>query len=214
MAGIAADERAISALSDEDDVAAGGSLPFRNLFAAGSEAWQQEFPFTGAPSIALGDANTTATSGAGIGLGMAPPPWLAPLLGDRSLSPAEEGVMYARAAIEAYRRAGDEATADAISKAIMPKRGRGQPRKLTDEQVLNLAVDVAEVLCANPSLKGTRAIAIVAKRPQWRGLGERVLRDHFTRHFATYNGLTFEQTIETFREHAIKRVRASSQSAE
>jgi hypothetical protein len=60
MAGIAADAQAISATSD-DDPAAGSSPPFRNLFSVDSEAWQQEFPFTGAPPIGLGGTRAAGT---------------------------------------------------------------------------------------------------------------------------------------------------------
>jgi hypothetical protein len=199
------------AMPGSDGSPADGGPPTWNLFAP--ERWEQEAPPTEPAPSGPGGTSATATPRSGIGLGTMPP-WLVPLLGDRLLSPAEEGMMHVRAAAEAYRRDGDDETADAILKAIAPKRGRGRPPEWTDEQVLNLAVDVAEVLCANPSLKGTRAIALVAKRPQWRGLGERALRDHFTRRFAAYNSLTFKQAVETLREHALKIVRGSSQSAE
>jgi hypothetical protein len=98
-----------------------------------------------------------------------------------------------------YRREGDDETAAALLEAIAPKRGRGRPREWSDAQILNLAVDVGEVLRANHRLTGTRAIAVVAELPQWRGWAASTLRSRFTDRFAAYNDLSFDQAVEVLR---------------
>jgi hypothetical protein len=172
------------AMGDDDDIPDAGSTRAWLLGLLSGDGANPSVPATAPRS--------------GIGLGTVAP-WLVPLLGDRPLSPAEEGMMHARVAAEAYCRAGDAETAAAILEAIAPKRGRGRPPEWTGEHVLNLAIDVGEVLRANPRLLGTSAITVVARLPQWRGWSASTLRSRFTDRFAAYNGLTFKQAIEVLR---------------
>jgi hypothetical protein len=176
-------------MDDDDDTPGTGSA--RAWFQALLRQGGTDLPAEIGPGV-------PARPGSGIGLGTAPP-WLAPWLGDRPLSPAEEIVLQVRDAAEKCRRIGDDGIAAALLEAIALKRGRGRPPEWTDAQILNLAVDIGEVLRANPRLTGTRAIAIVAGLPQWRGWAASTLRSRFTDRFAAYNDLTFDQAIEVLR---------------
>jgi hypothetical protein len=183
--GASCPQRMGRAMSGDDDTGRSGSPP-PNLFAA--ERWargQEASP--GATPLGLGDASATAK-----------PPWLASLLGDRPLSPAEDRVLRVRLLADEFRQAGDEATADALDKAVTPKRGRGRPPKWSSDQRLDLLYAVREVLRADPTLRGSDACAEVAKRPEWQGRSGDALQKRVAR-IAEENGLDFERAIEGLR---------------
>jgi hypothetical protein len=172
------------AMSGDDDTGgSGGTLP-DNLFAP-RQPREHEAP-PGATPIGLGDASATAM-----------PALLVPLLGDRPLSTAEDRIRRLRLLIEEFRQAGEAEIADALDNAVTsdPARGRGRPRKWTDDLLFALALDVGELLRAKPRLTGTSAISIIANHPRWRGRNPSTLRDHLTR-YAARSGLTFEQAID------------------
>jgi hypothetical protein len=172
-------------------------------------------PLSRPPSLLVGQGKAAAPAEsdpgpvapvAGIGLTTAVP-WLASLLGDRPLSLAEEGALLARLAAERFRQVGDDKKADALLKAIAPKRGRGRPRESTDDELFDLVFEIEELLRSKPWLTGTSAIDAIAKRSRWRrrGWAPRKLRDHFTR-YANRADLNLEEAID--------KIRGASRSAD
>jgi hypothetical protein len=174
-------------MGDEDDRPGAGSPLPENLFAVDHRAQEREALPAGGTPIGLGGASATVM-----------PLWLASLLGGRPLSPAEDRVLRVHLLAEEFRQAGEEEIAEALAKAVAPKRGRGRPPKWSSDQRLNLLYAVREVLRADPTLSGSDACAEVVKRPEWQGRSDSALQKQVAR-IAEQNGLDFERAIEGLR---------------